>query len=323
MDEAAGLPTQLTGFQSQDADLEVQRLDSILATGIDPRIKYKTRIIPCIGRTTLVIRVERSWNGPHRVIFKGSDKFFGRNSAGKYPLDVSELRSAFTLSSTVIERIRAFRVDRIIALSNNDTPVPFEDGPKIILHCIPIEAFGGKSQYDMLQVNQNSQRLRPMVATSYSYRLNLEGIIAYGAASPTFAYTQLYRTGVIEAVLGRMLVSEFNGRMIIASAGYERYIFDHLSVCFKLLQQIGAMVPVVVAVTLTGTRGVEMSVDRFRFGNVYPIKEDKLILPETIVEDFSMPVGKILQPIFDLVWNACGLDASLNFDANGGWVERR
>jgi hypothetical protein len=44
-------------------------------------------------------------------------KFYGRNSAGKYPPDVGELRTAFTLSETVAERIRNFRVDRIARLA--------------------------------------------------------------------------------------------------------------------------------------------------------------------------------------------------------------
>jgi predicted HTH transcriptional regulator len=39
MDEAQGLPTQLTGFQSADADKEIRRLESILASGLDLRIR--------------------------------------------------------------------------------------------------------------------------------------------------------------------------------------------------------------------------------------------------------------------------------------------
>ena len=141
VDEQNGLPTQIPGFQSADLDLEVRRLDAMLASGLEPRIRYATRPITGPGgQRTLIIRVERSWVGPHRVVFKGHDKFYARNSAGKYPLDVNELRSAFTFSASVTERIRAFRTDRLIALSNNQTPVPFVEDPKIILHCIPVES---------------------------------------------------------------------------------------------------------------------------------------------------------------------------------------
>jgi predicted HTH transcriptional regulator len=142
MEEEQGLPTNVIGVHAVDMDLEVRRLDSILASGISPRIKHELRAIPLqSGGKVLIVRTGRSWLGPHRVVFKGHDKFYGRNSAGKYPLDVTELRTAFNLSGTTNERIRAFRTDRIIALMNNETPMVFTDTPKAILHCIPLESF--------------------------------------------------------------------------------------------------------------------------------------------------------------------------------------
>ena len=49
----------------------------------------------------------------------------------------------------------------------------------------------------------------------------------------------------------------------------------------------------------------------------------ELITSRTVVEDLSTPVGKILKPLFDLVWNACGYPSSENFDAEGNWIGRR
>jgi hypothetical protein len=66
-----------------------------------------------------------------------------------------------------------------------------------------------------------------------------------------------------------------------------------------------------------------MGVDNVVFQVGRPINAENLILPETVVEDFATPVGKILKPMFDLVWNACGYPASKNFDAQGSWVNRR
>ncbi len=43
MDEAAGLPTQIVGIQASDLDLEIRRLDSILAAGLSPRIRLQSR----------------------------------------------------------------------------------------------------------------------------------------------------------------------------------------------------------------------------------------------------------------------------------------
>ena len=327
MDEDKNLPTQIVGLTSTDIGLEAQRLDSILGSGLDPRVRYAQKTVLCQdGKKTLVIRVERSWTGPHRVIFKGHDKFYARNSAGKYPLDVNELRAAFTLSSTVTERIRAFRTDRIISLTNNDTPVPFMPGSKIVLHCIPIESFAGRPQYDVLPSHLDPLRilLRPMGSSSYDWRINLEGRIVSNVPQPSSSYTQLYRNGIIEAVRGNLLGRNSEGNPVIPSVAYEKYVVDYLPSCFQVLQKIGVSVPIVVALTLTNTRGVEMGSSTFGFEDSgYPIDAETLVLPEAIVQDFSTPAGEILKPMFDLVWNACGYPSSLNFDPDGNWVVRR
>jgi len=162
-----------------------------------------------------------------------------------------------------------------------------------------------------------------MGSSGWDRRLNLDGIVAFGGRNPASSYAQLYRTGIIEAVLGNVMGREHQGKRLIPSIAYEQYVFAYLPQCFQVLQEIGAGVPVVVALSLIGTRGLEMSVDQFGLEVSYPIQTDALILPEAIVEDFSIQVGTILKPLFDLVWNACGLPSSKNFDSEGNWVDRR
>jgi hypothetical protein len=323
--EAAGLPTQIPGVQAVDLDVEIQRLDSILAAGLSPRIRYGIKVVTTTnGERALIVRVERSWGGPHRVVFQGHDKFYGRNSAGKYPLDVNELRSAFTLSSTVTERIRAFRADRIIALSNNQTPLPFMDTPKVVIHCISLESFASGVQYDVLPVyTGDPDLLAPMGTTTWDRRLNLDGVLSFGIQQPCPSYTQLYRTGVVEVVQGRFLAQQYENRAVIPSVAYEQYILQYLPRCFRLLEAVGANAPVVVALTLTRTKGLYMGVDNM-WGEIgYPIDAETLVLPEVVIESFSKPANQILKPLFDLVWNACGFPYSTNFDADGNWISRR
>jgi len=139
VDEAQGVPSEVVGLQLVDNDEEIRRLDSIIVAGLEPRLRYTIRpIIFRDGKLVLIIRVEHSWIGPHRVIFKGHDKFYGRTSAGKYPLDVSELRTAFGFSRSVVERIRSFRTDRIISLANNETPIPCQPGAKLVFALYPV-----------------------------------------------------------------------------------------------------------------------------------------------------------------------------------------
>ena len=55
IDEAGGLPTTIVGAAAADLDEEIRRLDSIIQSGLDPRIRYAIRLVPVgIGLRTRV-----------------------------------------------------------------------------------------------------------------------------------------------------------------------------------------------------------------------------------------------------------------------------
>ena len=163
-----------------------------------------------------------------------------------------------------------------------------------------------------------------MASTSWNRRLNLDGLLVFSIPEPAHSYVQLYRTGIIEAVQGSVLAHEYQGARVIPSIAYEKYVLNYLPLCFRVLKEVGVGPPIIVALTLTGTRGLFMGTDSLRFGfdRSYAIEADTLILPESVVQDFSEPEAKILKPLFDLVWNACGYPSSMNFDADGKWIAK-
>jgi hypothetical protein len=329
IDEAQGAPAGIRGVVLSDPDLEVRRLDSIISDGLEPRIRFATRVIQRNeGLPALVLRTERSWIGPHRVIFKGHDKFYARNSAGKYPMDVSELRSAFTLASSVTEQVRRFRADRLARLSDNKTPVTLVAGlSRTVLHCIPLESFSRTVQYDVLKYSQPWQTASfpPVIPGSgWSHRINLDGIATYcGDVDGSLAYTQLFRNGIVEAVEAYWLnINRGGGTRTLPHLAVEREILGYLGKLFDIQKGLGVNPPIAVALTLTETRGLKMASEMYPFDSGGSIAEDNLILPETVVEGFDEPPSKILKPLFDLVWNACGLLKSRNFDDHGNWIGR-
>jgi hypothetical protein len=195
MTESAGAPTGIPGVQIGDPDQEVLRFDNIIRSGLSPRIQHSTRAVPLAsGGYVLIIRSERSWYGPHRVVFKGDSRFYGRTSNGKYELDVTDLRNAFLFSNTVTEKIAAFRSERIIALENGQAPlVPLAEGAKLVLHVMALESFGGKPQFNVLALDG----FQPMYATrlgGWGPRINFEGKICIASGEPPSAYTQVSGT---------------------------------------------------------------------------------------------------------------------------------
>lgn len=326
--EEKGSPKNIGGVEAENLDEEIRKYENIIRDGIEPRIIFATRAVNVSGKKfVFLFRVNRSWIGPHRVIYKGHDKFYSRTSAGKYPLDTNELRNAFNLSQTLIERISKFKTERIVQIVSDNLPLPFCDGGKIVLHLIPLESFSPGYNIDLNPIISNPEKLMPIYHSGYSYRINLEGNLSYsgGRNNKSHSYVQLYRNWIIEAVEGGMLRADKEpeeARKTIPSVAYERELLESVKGYLNVLKELGVNMPIVVFLTLIGVKDYKMGLDTMRFDDSYRIDRDILQLPETIIESYDTRPEDILRPMFNLVWNACGLKESLNFDKAGNWAAK-
>jgi predicted HTH transcriptional regulator len=89
-----GIPTSLSPLTG-DVDGEKLRLDNMARTGLEPRIPnlYIVAVPISAGGAVLVIRVPRSYRAPHRVTFRGANRFWARSSGGRYEPNADELRA--------------------------------------------------------------------------------------------------------------------------------------------------------------------------------------------------------------------------------------
>lgn len=319
-----GFPKQLVGLDIENVDHQILRLESMIRDGIEPRIPSVNTwpISLSSSKVALIIRVARSWISPHRVSFKGHDKFFSRSSNGKYPLDVSELRIAFNLSEAITERIRKFRENRISKIFANETPEPLYDNPKIVLHLIPITAFALTQNYAADEIASHHDKLTPMACGSWNYRHNLEGFLTYsaGRSGKTHSYVQIFRNGIIEAVEGLLLGPRANP--VIPSVAYEQELIKALPDYLSVLKALNVGLPVFVFLTLVEVKGYSMATDSTWHRDVHTIDREVLFLPEVVMDNYEDKSEDILKPIFDSVWNACGFPRSLNYDEEGKWCPR-
>src|SRR5262249_39400621 len=134
--ESAGLPPDVCGCTIPDSDAEIKRFDRIVQTRLNPRVPcLSMRTTPFSKRKVLIIiRVPKSWASPHMITFKDWSRFYSRNSAGKYLLDVGELRAAFALSETIGERLKQFRNDRLGKIIADEGPISLVPSARIVLH---------------------------------------------------------------------------------------------------------------------------------------------------------------------------------------------
>lgn len=326
-----GLPQEALGLEG-NLDAELLRLENLIRDCLDPRV-HGLQMRPVAGfakGSVLLIRVPKSWAAPHMVIFRNHSRFFTRNSAGKYQLDVSEIRSAFLLSDALPERMRRFRDERLGRIIANETPMRMIEGSKLVLHILPIASFTTDANLEISILKEHAERnLLPIACSGWSHGYNLEGFITYSTykkdtGPKAYTYSLIFRKGQIEAVLAE-LVGEHDGRRLIPSVSYEKYIIESVLNYLGVLKSLEIPSPLVLFVCMTGVANVSMGVNAFYHSNRgTPIDRDTLVLPDILIEDYQSvseknAVARALRPVFDAVWNACGFECSHNYDKDGNW----
>lgn len=100
-----GVPTAIEQL-TMPIEPEILRLEQMARGGLQPRIANITfHAVPIqAGGNVLVIRIPRSYAGPHRVVRQNSNRFWARSAAGKYEPDIAELRALFNAAPSHASR---------------------------------------------------------------------------------------------------------------------------------------------------------------------------------------------------------------------------
>jgi hypothetical protein len=330
IEEKDGLPVGVSGVATENIDNEIQRLQQIILHCLEPRLTGVEMhpVLLSNGNHVLVIRIPRSWNAPHRVILEGHDKFYARDTNGKHPMNVDELREAFTLSDRVEQRIRGFRRERFQAIKTSQTFEPLSDGATLILHLIPLSAGTTHNVFSVKAMQGKQQLLGPM-GSGGSPRINLDGIIVYSRfvaaedhKQESDAYTQLYRNGAIEAVAVFM---PWDDKKVIPSVEFEKWLIQALESYLQAQRELGIAPPVYLFLGFAKAGQYRFAVNPAKFFPSGPrsggrLDRDDIELGETVIEDLTEKPATILHPLIDQVWQAFGFERSYNFNDNGEWI---
>lgn len=331
MREENGVAAEVVSLSSANLDADRLRLEEMIRNGIAPRIPgvvVKPIQLEASG-AALVIRLPRSFALPHMVTFKGGSRFFSRNSAGKYQMDVNEIRAAFLISETFAERARTFRAERLGSIIAGETPVKLDEPPLGILHIMPVRAFESGIRFDLSPLVGKTDRLRPMpnnVGSMNAPRFNFDGLISYtGLGEKASGYIQLFRNGIVEAVLADIKNQTQDGRKELPGGWFEEQLITYIPIYLRTLRDIGVEPPLFLMFSMLGVSGFMFQIGdhfrRFRYNQI-PIDRDALLIPEIMLESFDVEPITVLRPIFDAVWNAAGWMRSMNYNENGAWRAR-
>ncbi|MFW9873965.1 MAG: helix-turn-helix domain-containing protein [Candidatus Thorarchaeota archaeon] len=328
-DNSTGKPVDpLEGFPISNADETKQRLDNIILNGLEPQLpSYSYSINPISlsnSNYAFLIRIFRSWFNPHRISFKNSQKFYSRNSSGKYLMDIQELRSAFILSESITQKIKNFVERRLASIVSNESHIQFNNKEIFVLHLVPLEAFSLGKTFEINNLAKKSYALMPLHSSNWNARFNIDGYLTFNVIKTRKpfekSYVQLYRNGIIE-VAEDYLFQHYkeNGKIsIIPISEIETELMQKLPQYLKNLKEIKVDPPIYLSINIFGVKG---------FGHpshvheTYPIDRDHLNPASILIESYSANLGELMKPMFDSLWNACGISKSPNYDEGGNWVK--
>lgn len=308
---------ELYPLDFDNIDEEISRWESVLRTGVQPRLpSYQIEPVTIsdddgTGGTVLVIRVRQSQIGPHRVVRNSHNEFYGRNSNGKYPLDVDELRQQFLLSESLADDIREFRIERTAKIRARNTPVDLEPGPVWVIHLVPLTAFSPGSQLDLNSVEPYNlpgtlQRGR---ASGDASRYNIDGAVTYWQSSSEdyWGYTQTFRNGVIESVDAFFLHKE--GTTDIPQVAIKETLTYTLSRHLEFLQARDIQPPLFLFMSMLDAEGYH--IDRpLRSADPAALDRDMAHFPELVIDEYGMEISDIVDGLMGRLRNACGLQSS-------------
>ena len=323
IEETGGVATNLTGLVGIDTDAEIQRMEQILRSGLEPPVSgIRMKAISLAnGRSIILIRVPRSWNPPHRVVANRSNRFYIRHSAGIHEPSVEELRVLFTQSTSALDHARQFRDERIRAVSDGEGMRPLVGNGRLFIHIVPSAAFSGMVNLDVATIHDRYRDFRPIAMAGMMPRYNFHGFINEHGGEHNQGYTQVFRNGCLEAALADLIQGE-NGEQFISGTALENEIFDVFSSFIEGLRDIGVPPPLIIMVTFQGVRGARYAVHKNTYGGrILPLPEDLMRLPECILEDYGTTADhhRAVKPAFDALWNAIGHAGSQYFGADGLW----
>lgn len=318
-----GIAQAIPGIEIANLDGEKLRLEQILRDCLEPCLP-RLEIHPIAlgdNRYVLAIRAAYSWIGPHRVT--KDNNFYGRTSAGNYPLEVAELRTAFNLGESIANRIQTFRTGRLAKLAAQETPVPMDGAALVVLHMVPLPAIATRQSLDVVAALEGGTHFPLPLGSKYTANqsgVNLDGLYsAYPGINGAKGCVQIFRNGAIEGIYameaenGGAWIGEIATGNMLASAA-KQYV--------GVLNDQDLGFPIYAMPSLIAPAGCQLRMPTEFGGGYYqrPLLHGPVVaLPECVIDSVAADIPALLKPTLNVLANAFGSGKSCLYDGKGNF----
>lgn len=226
----------------------------------------------------------------------------------------------FNAASELSRKIEEFRSVRLKEIAKIGLPLPpLDQHSSLMMHIVPHSSFNANQGIDLRAIRDYGNGFRPLGGPDSSHRYNFHGLVRFRAGSTCHGYTQLFRTGAIEATKFD-IEAEHGGRHFIRLV-ICNHILQGLDYYLGELRYLGVQCPITIMLTFQNVArkflGSNSSLGEY--GN--EITESNLNLPPCAIEEYAtkLEIARLLRPAFDAFWNAGGQESCPHYDQNGDW----
>lgn len=324
--EKASRASTILPIEGTDFDGVKRRLRQILESKVEPRI-HGIQFQHCqlaAGGFVLVLRVPNSFNGPHRFGPPREHRFVFRSDTMTSDMTYDQLRNSFGRGATLLEKAAQFRFDRIEKIAAGHAPQRMSKGAMMVLHLIPLGGLAGQADVDIPGLHADFSSLRLENDHRWTRATNLNGLVMYpyDDSEDVDWCSQIFRNGAFE-VLRDVRGQSADGRGSDAVVGpwVARTLRNALQVYARASAGLGVHGSIVLSLSLTRTRGTVLATNGRSFTR-NPILEDRLDLPEILIEDIgaNLKIDELTRPHLDVLYQCYGAPRCNLFDDKGQWT---
>jgi hypothetical protein len=311
-------------------DATRRRLAQIVEGGIEPRVSGVVfhPVTLASGDYVMVVRVPSSFRRPHRYRLGDHTRWVVRADTHTADLTYAQIKDAFDTGASLGEKARQFRDDRLSRVLSGTNARPLKPGPRCVVHLIPLAAFAGPSVVDVVTLHDN--RYTDFMFHDWggaSRTFNLDGLLVHPGSPKDVAYTQVFRSGALEAArwVGRHWIQSERDRTSIPSADVTAFIRDALFMFVQATKKWGIAGPAIAAAAL-----LDVGEHRFAYmsqgGWLSEVQTDRpnFVIPEVWVDQLAAvdDADTLARPLLDTLWQAFDHARCAYYNAQGAWILR-
>lgn len=297
----------------QDLDSKIERWSNTIRRGADPKFPPSIFDIKELhvedGRYVFVIRVNKSWSPLHRVTY--NNKFYGRGPSGKFPLDTGEIQRRMLEGERFADDLEEFRDERVSEFEADDTLLPVIDGPKLLLHLVPVGAFSSGQKIDRKTAGamyKNRPRMlasRP-VTGGFTDNYTVDSVIVHQSVPDEglYKYVRTFSSGTIEMYTAWPFNPMDDGSAVLDVEMVREALESTLPIQLQYLDSQDIDPPIYACMSILDTEG-------YGVGTGFPRRQQWTLdsamqLPEVMIESYDTDLEEVCDQLVEYIYNAGG-----------------